>query len=92
MALAGVIVGFPTIWDGLDLWAQWALVILICVAVVICLRPVILEALDSKFSMIVAVVGGALLAYAFVKWIDVGDKADNLQAAFAHAQAAAANS
>lgn len=80
--------GVPTIWGGLDLWAQWALVILIIVVVVICLRPVISEGLDRNSSMIVAVIGVALLAYAIVKWMDAGDKADNLQAAFAQAASA----
>ncbi len=82
--------GVPTIWGGLDLWAQWAVVILIIAVVVICLRPVISEALDRNSSMIVAVIGVALLAYAVVKWMDAGDKADTLQAAFAQAAGAGA--
>ena len=79
--------GIPTIWGGLDLWAQWVLVILIIVVVVICLRPVISEPLDRTSSMIVAVIGVALLGYAVVKWMDAGEDADNLQAAFAQAAA-----
>ncbi len=82
--------GIPTIWGGLDLWAQWALVILIIVVVVICLRPVISEGLDRNSSMIVAIIGIALLAYAVVKWMDAGDEADKLQAAFGQAAAAEA--
>lgn len=82
--------GVPTIWGGLDLWAQWAVVILIIVVVVLCLRPVISEGLDRNSSMIVAVIGVALLAYAIVKWVDAGDKADNLQAALLEAANAGA--
>ena len=37
--------------------------------------------------MIVAVIGVALLGYAVVKWMDAGEDADNLQAAFAQAAA-----
>jgi hypothetical protein len=82
--------GIPTIWGGLDTWAQWVLVVLIIVVVVLCLRPVLSEALDRTSSMIVAVIGVALLAYAIVKWMDAGDKADTLQAAFAQAAGAGA--
>ena len=82
--------GIPTIWGGLDTWAQWVLVVLIIVVVVLCLRPVLTEAMDRTSSMIVSVIGVALLAYAVVKWMDAGDKADNLQAAFAQAAGAGA--
>ena len=82
--VAGAVSGFadivPTIWGGLDLWAQWAVVILIIVVVVICLRPVISEAPDRNSSMVVAIIGVALLAYAIIKWIDAGDKADEATA------------
>lgn len=82
--------GIPTIWGGLDTWAQVVLVILIIVVVVIALRPDIAEGLDRNSSMIVAGVGVALLAYAVVKFIDAGDKADNLAAAFGQAAEAGA--
>ena len=77
--------GVPTIWGGLDTWAQIVLVILIIVVVVIAVRPETARGLDRNSSMIVAGIGVALLAYAIVKWMDAGDKADNLQAAFAQA-------
>lgn len=77
--------GIPTIWGGLDTWAQVVLVILIIVVVVICVRPDTAQALDRNSSMIVAVIGVALLAYAVVKFVDAGDKADNLAAAFGQA-------
>ncbi len=82
--------GVPTIWGGLDLWAQWVLVILIIVVLVICLRPVISQGLDRNSSMIVALIGVATLAYAIIKWMDAGDKADNLEAAFGQAAAGGA--
>lgn len=82
--------GIPTIWGGLDTWAQWVLVVLVVVVVVLCLRPVISQAMDRNTSMIVAVIGVALLAYAIVKWMDAGDEADTLQAAFAQAAGAGA--
>lgn len=77
--------GIPTIWGGLDAWAQVVLVILILVVVVICFRPDMAKGLDRNSSMIVAGIGVALLAYAVVKFIDAGDKADNLTAAFGQA-------
>lgn len=82
--------GIPTIWGGLDTWAQWVLVALIIVVVVLCLRPILSQPMDRNSSMIVAIIGVALLAYAIVKWMDAGDKADNLQAAFAQAAGAGA--
>ncbi len=82
--------GIPTIWGGLDLWAQWVLVILIIVVVGLAFRPVISQGFDRNTSMIVAVIGVATLAYAIFKWIDAGDKADDLQAAFAQAAGAGA--
>ncbi len=80
--------GIPTIWGGLDAWAQVVLVILIIVVVVICVRPDMARGLDRNSSMIVAVVGVALLAYAVVKFVDAGDKADSLAAAFGQAAGA----
>lgn len=75
--------GIPTIWGGLDTWAQVVLVILIIVVVVIAVRPDIARGLDRNSSMIVAVIGVALLAYAIIKWMDAGDKADELILGFA---------
>ena len=79
--------GIPTIWGGLDAWAQVVLVILIIVVVFLSFRPVIADGFSRTDSMIVAVIGVALLAYAIVKWVDAGDKADTLQAGFAQANA-----
>ena len=82
--------GIPTIWGGLDTWAQIVLVILIIVLVFLSLRPVLSKAPGRMDSMIIAVIGVALLAYAIVKWVDAGDKADALAAGFAQAQAGGA--
>lgn len=82
--------GIPTIWGGLDTWAQILLVIFIIVVVVIAVRPDIARPLDRNSSMIVAVIGVALLAYAVVKFVDAGDKAQNLADAFGQAFAGGA--
>lgn len=75
--------GIPTIWGGLDAWAQVVLVIFIIVVVVISLRPDIARGLDRNSSMIVAGIGVVLLGYAIIKWMEAGDKADELIAGFA---------
>ncbi len=66
----------PTIWGGLDTWAQVLLVIFIIVVVFLCLRPAINKALNQTDSMIVGGIGIVLLVYAIIKWLDAGDKAD----------------
>jgi len=70
----------PTIWGGLDTWAQWVLVIFIIVVVVLCVRPVVSKALSRYDSMIVGGIGAVLLVYAIIKWMDAGDKADEATA------------
>ncbi len=82
--------GIPTIWGGLATWAQPVLVILILAVVILALRPDRAAAMDRTSSMIVSVIGVALLAYAVVRMLDAGDKADGLQAAFAQAASAGA--
>jgi hypothetical protein len=78
--VVGAVEGFsnsvPTIWGGLDSWAQVVLVILIIVVVFLCLRPAIAKALNQTDSMIVSGVGVVLLVYAIIKWMDAGDKAE----------------
>ena len=71
---------FPTIWGGLDTWAQWVLVIFIIVVVVLAVRPVVSAALNRLDSMIVGGIGLVLLVYAIIRWIDAGDKADGATA------------
>ena len=79
--------GIPTIWGGLAAWAQVVLVILIIVVLFLSLRPVLSENFSRTDAMIVSVIGIALLAYALIKWMDAGDKADTLQAGFGQANA-----
>ena len=80
--------GIPTIWGGLDAWAQVVLVILIIVTVAIAVMPERTESYDSTGAGITAVIGLALLAYAFVKYLDASDDADTLEAGFAQAAGA----
>ncbi len=80
--------GIPTIWGGLDLWAQWMVVIVIIVVVGLSVRPVVSAVFSRVDAMIVGVLGVALTAYAVYKWVDAGDKADTLQGAFGQANAA----
>ena len=80
--------GIPTIWGGLDGWAQVVLVILIIATAAIALMPNLQETYDRTMASITAVIGVALLAYAIVKALDASDKADTLQAGFAQAAGA----
>jgi uncharacterized membrane protein len=82
--------GIPTIWGGLDGWAQIALVALIVIVLALALRPVVQESMHRTSGVILIVIGIALFAYAVVKWIDASDKADTLQEAFAGAAGAGA--
>jgi hypothetical protein len=80
--------GIPTIWGGLDGWAQIVLVILIIAVVAIALMPERTETYDRNMAMVTSVIGVALLAYAIVKALDASDSADTLQAGFAQAAGA----
>ena len=77
--------GIPTIWGGLETWAQVVLVILIIVVVVLALRPPLSAPMDTMSASVVSVIGFALMVYAIIKWMDAADKSDNLQAAFGQA-------
>jgi hypothetical protein len=79
--------GIPTIWGGLDTWAQWVLVILIIVVVALAFMGVRNAPYDNNAAGITAVIGVALLAYAIVKYLDASDSADTLQGGFAQAAA-----
>ncbi len=79
--------GIPTIWGGLAGWAQIALVILIIVTIALAVMGVRAETYDKMGASITAVIGVALLAYAFVKYLDAVDSADTLEAGFAQAAA-----
>lgn len=75
----------PTIWGGLDTWAQIVLVIIIIAVVGLALYGARAAAMDRNSSMTVAVLGAALLAYAVVKMLEAGDEAETLQNGFAQA-------
>ena len=80
--------GIPTIWGGLDTWAQILLVILIIVVVGLALMPPRDESYGRNFAIETAVIGVVLLAYAVVKYNDANDSADTLEAGFAQAAGA----
>ena len=77
--------GIPTIWGGLDTWAQILVVIIIITVVALAFYGARAAAMDRTSSLTVAVLGAALLAYAMVKFLEAGDEADTLQAGFAQA-------
>ncbi|MBT8197408.1 MAG: hypothetical protein KJP12_07750 [Acidimicrobiia bacterium] len=77
--------GLPTVWGGLDTWAQVVLVILIAVVLYLALRPVISRVMDRTSGITVAVIGVLLGLYAIVKWTDASDSADSLQGSLGQA-------
>ena len=79
--------GLPTIWGGLDSWAQIVLVILIVVVLVLAFMPERELTYDRSGALITAVIGVALLAYAIIKTLDASDKAETLAGAFGQAAA-----
>lgn len=79
--------GFPTIWGGLATWAQIVLVVLIVAVVALALLGVRSAAMSRSSSLVTAVIGVALLAYAIVKYLDALDSADAIQAGMAKAAA-----
>lgn len=80
----------PTIWGGLDTWAQIALVVLIIGVIVLAFMGVRSEPMNRNSSLITAVIGAVLLVYAVIKMFDAGDEADALAAGFGQAAAAGA--
>lgn len=79
--------GIPTIWGGLATWAQIALVILIIVTVALAFMGMREDTYDKTGAGVTAVIGLALLAYAFVKYLDAIDSANTLEDGFAQAAA-----
>jgi len=82
--------GIPTIWGGLATWAQVVAVIAIVVVVALVARPPITAPFDRIGAIVVSLIGVSLTAYAVVKWMDAGDRAEQLEAGFAQAAAATA--
>ncbi len=80
----------PTVWGGLDLWAQIVLVILIVVVVALAVMGARAAAMDRNSSLTTAVIGAALLAYVVIKLMEARDEAESLQGAFAQAAGAGA--
>ena len=80
--------GIPTIWGGLDTWAQVVLVIIIVVIVGLALSGRRSESFANNPAMITTGLGVVLLAYAIVKYLDASDSADTLQGGFAQAASA----
>ena len=80
----------PTVWGGLDTWAQIVLVVLIVVVVAVAVRGTRAMAMDRSSSLTTAVIGVALLAYVIIKLLEAMDEADSLQGAFAQAAGAGA--
>jgi len=77
----------PTIWGGLDTWAQIVLVVLLVVVVALAVLGPVSKAMGKSASLTTAVIGVALLAYVVVKMIDAFDTADTLQGGLAQAAA-----
>ena len=80
--------GIPTIWGGLETWAQVTLVVLILIVVTIAVRPYLELTFQHRAAVIVSGCGVVLLAYAAIKYLDAGDSADTLQAGFRQAAGA----
>ncbi len=80
----------PTIWGGMDTWAQVVLAILIIEVVGLAFRGARASMMDRKSSIITAFTGLAMLAYVLIKLFDARDQASGLQAAFAQAAGAGA--
>ena len=80
--------GIPTIWGGLDTWAQVVLVVFIIATIGVAFVGARSETYDRTGALVTAVIGVALLAYAVIKYLDAGDKADTLEGGFAQAAGA----
>jgi len=74
--------GIPTIWGGLDTWAQVVVVIFIGTVLFLALRPPVSAAMDRNSSMVVAGIGVLLLVYSLIKFFDAGSKASDLAGLF----------
>ncbi len=72
----------PTIWSGLDTWAKIAVVVAILMVLALVFQPPRKSPFGASAAMIVTVIGVALTVYAVVKWLEAGDNADQMQAAF----------
>ncbi|MBA2338265.1 MAG: hypothetical protein H0V96_11000 [Acidimicrobiia bacterium] len=74
--------GLPTIWGGLDTWAQVAVVVAILIVLALVFQPPRDQSFTKAGAGIVTLIGVALTAYAVTKWLEAGDNADALSAGF----------
>lgn len=81
--------GIPTIWGGLDTWAQVVLVVVVFIVVWTAGRPYVELTFQRSPAATVAACGVVLSAYAVIKYLDASDSARELEAGFQ--QAAGAN-
>lgn len=82
--------GLPTIWGGLDTWAQVVLVVLIVIVAILALKPPLSAPMSRVAGIELTVIGVALFAYAIVKWMDASNSASDLTDAFAQLASAGA--
>jgi len=74
--------GLPTVWGGLDTWAQIVVAIAILIVLALVFQPPRSAPFTKAGAGIVTVIGVALTAYAVTKWLEAGDNADALRAGF----------
>lgn len=77
--------GIPTIWGGLETWAQVIVVIAILAVVVFALMPPLGEPEKTPFALTTTLIGVALLIYTVVEYWGARDDASDLESAFAQA-------
>jgi len=82
--------GVPTIWGGLDTWAQVVVVIILVAIAVFALRPPLKDPEDNIGAGITTLAGVAFLIYAVIKLLETNDDATALKGAFAQAAEAGA--
>ncbi|NND04355.1 MAG: hypothetical protein HKN91_16385 [Acidimicrobiia bacterium] len=74
--------GIPTIWGGLEVWAQVILVLLIAVVVWTSVRPYVELTFLRSSAIVVTSCGVVMFAYAAIKYIDAFESADTLETGF----------
>ncbi len=77
-AVPGVPDGVPTIFGGLDTWAQFVVVIVLVAVVVLALLPPIKQPQRRVSAGVTSLAGVAFFVYAYVKFAEALDDADAL--------------
>ena len=80
-AVPGIPDGAPTIFDGLDTWAQIVVVMLLVAVVVLALLPPIKQPQDRVSAGITGLAGVAIFVYAYVKFAVALNDADAINSA-----------